>query len=269
MITAQDVLYVGEPEVDLGDLGFGVNNLGLWWSGVSVDFAVASPYGARKSVPAPDGSTPPIVRTLRLVWAGTLEARETALDALRRAFPLGIDVRVRVGDSDRYAMARRNSDLVDVLKEADWEIGDVVCSLPLTFYDAAKYSAEVETLISGVPTTVDVGTLPSDWDVEIEGPASDPEVVVADLDDNPLYSFPMEGDIADGDSWVIDFANHAITLVPAVGAPSNILSVFPIGAVDVNDNPAKFQGLGTGAQAQVRVHVTSGSGTMHHTPKWG
>lgn len=266
----QGVFYV--DGVDLATIGFGIADFDAWWSGVRLKREHVSPYGALRSLPDLDGVVEPVVWRPSLVWAGERSERAGALDLLRTLLPWGHEVELRAGDSDRVAYGRREHDVVEVFVPAKWEYGDVVARMSITLYDPAKYDAdETTTALSGDPVVVQVGTLPSDWEVDIDGAVTDPEVVVSAVEESmevgaELYRFSLVGDVAAGDLWRIEFGPQVISLVPAVGDASNMLDALPV-------DGSEFRRLGTGAEASVAVHLEAAAGAptgeLRHRRRWG
>ncbi len=260
-------------------LNFGTRNARRWWDGLSLAIPSTSPYKALGSLRGSGYSVPPKPWPLALfLEEGTFANRQTQLDALRRVLaqtPLyGSEHRlsntdelsVQVVGADRLVYAVYLSDEGSPPGGLDWLTGHTDFMLNLMLYDPAKYSTPVTEALSTTPVEIALGTLASDYEVEIYGPVVDPEFIV--YEDNSgsagaeLWRIPLVGTVGSGESLIIDSLLHRVLEDNGATKTDITETAVPL------DSGVEFKRMESGEDTSVWVDLSTGTGLLSWRKRW-
>jgi len=208
-------------------LGLGVRNAQQWWDGFPLTIPATTPYKSFGSLRGSGFAVAPQPWALGLfLKEADFSDRQTQLDAFRRVLaqtPLYTsdhrlaqtgEISLQVAGADRLVYAVYRGDKVAPPGGLDWVTGHADIVVDLMLYDPAKYSTPTTEALSTTPVEIPLGTVGSNYEVEIYGPSTDPEFIVYEDDDGSagaeLFRIPLVGTVGSGESFIIDELLHRV-----------------------------------------------------------
>jgi hypothetical protein len=142
----------------------------------------------------------------------------------------------------------------------DWVSGHADVTVDLLLVDPASYDDPQTQSVNTTAVEISLGTLPSRWEVRIDGPATDPAfIVLADNAGSPgteLFRVTADYVIGSGETLTMDSLLHRMVYDDGATVTDVTGTAFPLGTTE------RFRDLDGGSVDSVWVKLSTASGTL-------
>jgi hypothetical protein len=273
----------GKIEINGVDLhathGLGTRNAGAWWDGLSAEIGSLALNDSYQGLAGAGFGVKAVSWPLVLFLRAPLRAnREVKLDALRRLlqdapdyvddhrFDSGGEVGIKVEGSTRRLYAVYRGDRATPPSGLEWGTGHAEVTLDLLVVDPAKYDDPQTQALTASAVQISLGTLPSRYEVEIFGPATDPAFIVyADnggVQGSEVQRITLDYEIGSGESLIIDTLLHRILYDDGATQTDVTGTAFPV------DTSERFFDLDSEENSSLWVALSVGTGSLGWRKRW-
>ena len=259
--------------------GFGTRNAGAWWNGTTIEVGTTTFQDSYQGLRGSSYAVKAVPWPLGLFLRAPVRAnREIKLDALRRIlqdipdyvsshrFDSDGEVGIIVEGSTRRLYAVYRGDRATPPAGFDWVTGYTDVVLDLLLVDPAKYDNPETEAIATSQVEISLGTLPSRWEMEIDGPATDPAFIVYEDDSgavgDEIFRVTADYTVGSGKTLTMDSLLHRMVYDDGATETDVTDTAFPLGTAE------RFRDLDSAENTSVWVALSTASGTLSWRNRW-